>query len=152
MNSLLSTIGAVVAIAFSICSIIISIINLVQTKKGQIINGITQNRLLWIRDVRAMTMEFMEMFNQQRPVDELETQMYKIQLYMRDGVKSYSNMIDAMEKCCYHSSNENRKELLRELTIASQEVLSEVWRRTKYEAGMGKKMDNKYSDISIISK
>ena len=148
MSALVSTIGSVVAIVFSVSSIIFSAINLVQVKKTQIISGITQNRIHWIENVRTMTMDFIEMFNIHRPAAELETQMYKIKLFMREDVESYKQMIKAMENCCNPPADKERKSLLDELTRTTQEVLAEVWRRTKAEAGMSKNMDKIYSNIS----
>ncbi len=129
--------GLIVAIVLSSLSFVLSAIGIYQARRNLILNSITQNRIVWISEVRKLLVEFIEFYKEGNK-EKLKIQMYKIELYMRRGVISYDNLAKAMENCCNTDYCEGN---CQQLIFCAQDVLSSVWIRMKREAGMRKRED-----------
>lgn len=127
----------------SVIALLLTLINLIFTKQKISNEIITSNRLEWIRSVRSLLAQFVEIYTT-TPHDKQALMIikYKVTLYFRKDVKSYNAVADQIQKCidlgCF---NTEECDLLVEYV---QNMLSEVWIRMKREAGISFKEDDKY--------
>lgn len=135
-----------ISTTLSIIALILTLVNLT-FKKQKISNEIiTSNRIEWIRSVRSLLAQFVEIYTT-TPQDKQSLMIikYKITLYFRKDVKSYNAVTNQIQKCIdLGSFNTKECDLLVEY---AQKMLSEVWIRMKREAGISLNQDNKYSKL-----
>lgn len=143
MENTITLIAAISAFLTSIISIIVTLHNHQKQVKTE---TITRNRIDWIKDVRLLVMEFLTIYiddslSENQRNQKLILTKNKICLYLRKEVTSYQNLVNALNVCIDNKYDTDKCNYLIEKT---QEVLSEVWIRTKMEAGITKREDNKY--------
>lgn len=142
-----------ITLAVSILSFIVSIATAITT----FINGrnniktktITENRVIWIKDVRNLVMDFLEVYinqasNKEEKRINLITLSSKINLYFRKNVKSYDDLTNILNKCIEEEYSDENLQLLIE---KSQIVFGDVWKRAKYESGITDKENELYERI-----
>lgn len=138
----------IILIVISILAIIISaftlIINSFLTKKKISTDIITSNRINWISDVRNLVSQFIEAYTTHKSTDELTLIRNKICLYLRSNVRSYNSLVKELDVLIADQSGENS---CNDLILAAQNVFSEVWIRTKREAYISGKIDNKFEKM-----
>lgn len=146
MEEIITLIVAILSFIVSIATAITTFVN----KRNQIkTETITENRVVWIKDVRDLVMSFLEIYiNPSLDKEEKRINLIilysKINLYFRKKVKSYDELTKALEKCIqeeYSSKNLNL------LIDKSQNVFAEVWKRAKYESGINDKENESYEKL-----
>lgn len=131
----------ILTLVISFASIIISILTFLISKRKNTNEIITKNRLDWISQVRTLLQEFLKEYINNEPKANLLITRNKIALYFREGVVSYSKLLNQIDRCIeYGYDKENCDKLISE----GQNVFSEVWIRMKREAGINEKTDKKY--------
>ncbi len=98
----------------------------------------------WIKNVRGLLGNFLELYIDGAQKNELEKIRNKILLYFRENVNSYEKVAEQLDLCInsvYNKDNVNK------LIICSQNMLSEVWIRIKRENGMDEKIDKKFEKM-----
>lgn len=146
MENAITLIVAILAFISSVASLIITIVNERNRVKTDVV---TKNRIDWIKDVRSLMMQFLEIYiednyNGDKRKKKLMIISSKINLYFREGVKSYALLTKILNKCANNNYNDEDLELLIEI---AQIAFSDVWVRTKREAGIEKKEDNRYEKL-----
>lgn len=138
----------IIPIVISILALLISaftlIVNFFLTKKKISTEIITSNRINWISDVRNLVSQFMDVYINHKSTTELTLIRNKISLYLRDNVKSYSILLKELDLLIADKSGRND---CNDLITAAQNVFSEVWIRTKREAYISGKIDNKFEKM-----
>lgn len=146
MENVITLVTAILAFIISIISIIITVVNERNRVKTDVV---TKNRIDWIKDVRNLMMLFLEIYIEDNyDGDKRKKKLIiissKINLYFRDGVKSYASLTEKLNECANNDYNDDDLKLLIE---KAQIVFSDVWVRTKREAGIEKKEDNQYEEL-----
>ena len=134
----------ILPIIVSIIALVVSIISIFVDKKKTTLEIITQNRIEWIKEVRNLLKEFIEVYTKNGDNEQFLIIKNKISLYVRDGVTSYKELIEQLNHCVANGYNQKD---CNKLIQKAQNVLSEVWIRMKREAGISKKEDNRYSKM-----
>lgn len=143
MDNKITLVVSILSFVVSISTAITSFINERNHIKTE---TITENRVIWIKDVRNLVMEFLELYINQivdkaKKRTNLTILKSKISLYLRKNVKSYEGLINILNKCIEEEySNENLQLLIEK----SQIVFSDVWKRAKYESGITDKENELY--------
>lgn len=86
----------------------------------------------------------MDVYINHKSTTELTLIRNKISLYLRDNVKSYSILLKELDLLIADKSGRND---CNDLITAAQNVFSEVWIRTKREAYISGKIDNKFEKM-----
>ena len=146
MENIITLIAAILAFVASVATIIITVLNEQRRVKT---DSITKNRIIWIKEVRNLTKQFLEIYienygNCNKRKKKLMIISSKINLYFRKGVNSYVFFAEALNKCVYNDYN---VEDLKLLIDSAQIVFSDVWIRVKREAGIAKKEDRLYDEL-----
>ncbi|GHT10638.1 hypothetical protein FACS1894170_03050 [Planctomycetales bacterium] len=130
-----------VAISGSIVAMIVSVYALVESHKKDILSTVTANRTKWLEDVKRYTHEyFKEYLKNKSDKYSLKVCEARIRLYFRSDGDSYGNMAEQLKKCSTEQfSNEDYEKLLE----YSQNVLRDMWRQMKLEAGINTKKQDK---------
>lgn len=134
----------ILTIIVSFASLIISILTFIINRRKNVNEYITQNRLEWINKVRLLLQEFLRKYINNQPKEELLVLRNQIALFFREGVVSYSKLLNQIDLCIeYGYSKDNCNKLI----LYSQNVFSEVWIRMKREVGINEKTDRKFDKL-----
>lgn len=99
---------------------------------------ITQNRMDWIREMRALLGDFTEAYIRGKSGEELMLLKARIDLYIRFHDSSYDGLTERLKECV---STPYTPENYEKLMEACQKVLGDPWKRMKEEAGLSLKKD-----------
>lgn len=136
----------VAAILTFIVSIATAIITIINERNHIKTKTITAHRVDWIKDVRNLVMQFLEVYiepssdNEERRI-KLITLSSKIVLYFRKNVKSYDELTNMLNRCIKEEFSSENLHLLIE---KAQIVFSDVWKRAKHESGISNKENDSY--------
>lgn len=133
-----------IALITSLLAFIISLINISINQKKITSEVITTNRINWIIDVRELVKKFIDIYVKDDKSIELTIIRNQIYLYMRQGVTSYSKLIEQLDKCIKQGYN---KQNCDDLILKAQIVFSDVWVRMKREAGIKKQDDDRIFEL-----
>ncbi len=140
----MESISFITSIFAFVVSVLSLITNIFLTKKQIESEYISKNRMDWIKNVRGLLGNFLELYIDGTQKNELEKIRNKILLYFRENVNSYEKVAEQLDLCInsvYNKDNVNK------LIICSQNMLSEVWIRIKRENGMDEKIDKKFEKM-----
>lgn len=125
------------SLALSIVAAIVSIVAL-SVSKAQVVNTtITNKRIKWIEDVRALLNEFIAIYTNNDEAEKLKkkTLASHIRLFLRDNAPQYKSFIIILKKCEENDFNQGN---LDSLINEAQRMFNDVWVRMKREAGISK--------------
>ena len=136
----------IITSVISTVALIISIANVIYVKKQISVDAITKCRVDWIKDVRLLLQDFLTEYNGNRDVNKLRIIRNKICLYLRSGVSSYKNLKNALDLCIQTADPSiSTYNPIDGVIEAAQTTLSNVWIRAKREAGITKRIDDKFA-------
>lgn len=137
-------INEILTIIVSSTSLIISILTFIINRRKNVNEYVSQNRLEWINKVRLLLQEFLTKYINNQPKEELLVLRNQIALFFREGVVSYSKLLNQIDLCIEHGYSKDNCD---KLVLYSQNVFSEVWIRMKREVGINKKADKKFDKL-----
>lgn len=140
----MESISFITSIFAFVVSVLSLITNIFLTKKQIESEYISKNRMDWIKNVRCLLGNFLELYIDGAQKNELEKIRNKILLYFRENVNSYEKVAEQLDLCI---NSDYDKDNVKELIICSQNMLSEVWIRIKRENGMDEKVDKKFEKM-----
>lgn len=124
-----------------IVTVIISALNYLLTKKRLISEVISTNRMNWITQVREYCSAFIIELDKAYPdIHVLKELQIKILLYGRGG-GPYDKLFNSLERGISVVENQgynidDKQDAVKYIIVATQEVLNDVWKRMKMEAGI----------------
>lgn len=129
----------VAPIILSIFAFFVSIISIDISRKNNISNLISKERMNWIAQVRDLMADFLCAYIKQEEKEKLKIINSKINLYIKFDSEFYQALHNKLTYCVDNSYTEKDYE---ELVISMQNVLNDVWVRIKREAGILKIEEN----------
>jgi len=129
-----------VAILGAFVAMYVSIYTLIRYRKEAVINTITINRTKWMDDVKQHIHEYIKQYiKNSHGNHDLKIYEARIRLYFRSDGESYINLSNHLRKCSAKPFSDEDYEKLLEY---SQNVLHDMWRQMKLEAGISPKKQN----------